>query len=257
MKTILIILSILTGIFTISSDYLVYLKPKGNVISLGSKSIVHQSENCKVESYTIKNSNFYDGSVYVITIYKNKMNFKVTNGDYKNNHFFVNSNFFGHRGEPLGECVVNNHKISRKNSGGGYFTSNGTNGNVTINQRAKSKFVSQTGYVAIKNGKINTSYNNSRWGRLKTHRVLIGESFKEDIIVIHTNSAAEVTIPIMNKIASMSQVYNAIHLDGGPSVEVGLKDGFYSHEFNSLSPVVKKISNIPIPPVHIIGNFKN
>jgi hypothetical protein len=257
MKTILISLTLLTGFFTVASDYLVYLKPKGNSISLGSQSVVHSSDNCKVESYSVYNSKFYNGSVYVLTIYKNKMNFKVTNKNYTDNNFYVNSNFFGHRGEPLGECVVDGKRISRKNSGGGYFTSNGGNGSVTTYGRSQSKYISQTGYVAIRNGKINNSYNRSGWGRLQTHRVMIGENKKGDIIVIHTNSAAEVTIPMMNQIAIKSGVYSAIHLDGGPSVEVKLKDGFYNHEFNALSKVIKKASNIPIPPVHIVGNFRN
>lgn len=258
MKTIIIFLSVLTGFITVNFDYLAYLKPNGNTVYLGSKSVVHQSENCKVESHTIKNSKFYNGSVYVITIYKNKMSFGVVSGsNYTDNHFYINSNFFGYNGKPLGETKVNDKKVSFKTKGGGFFTTNGGNGDISIYGRPNSKYISQTNYVAIRNGRINHSYDNAKWGKIQTHRIMIGENKNGDIVVIHTNASAQITIPIMNQIAIKSNVVNAIHLDGGTSVEVKLRDGFYNHSFDALPIIVKKASNVPIPPVHIVGNFKD
>jgi hypothetical protein len=52
---------------------------KGNIKSVSThQNIVHTSTNCEVSSFNVNNSNYADGKIYCVKIFKNKMNFEVT-----------------------------------------------------------------------------------------------------------------------------------------------------------------------------------
>lgn len=254
----LITLILLTGGFNFfSSDICQLIISEKNTSFLGVKSLIHKSENCRVESYNLENSKFVDGKIYVLTIFKNKMVYKVTNKNFKSNNFYVNSNFFTPSVKPIGEVRIEGHSVSRRVHGGGYFSTGEGTTNVTPYSRPNKKFISQSPYLSVINGKPVEKYSNTTWGKLKTYRVLIGENYDGDIIVIHSNNSAMVSIRQINQIAIQSSIKNAIHLDGGSSVEIKLEDGSYSHSFSALSSFGKFVSNINNPPIHIVGNFIN
>lgn len=254
MKLLSIFFGFLMLVISPLKDLSQLINYKSEGVGLNTTKLEHLSSNCKVESVKSINS-VNDGKIYIITLFRGKMDFSVTNKSYSNNHFYINSNFFGHKGEPLGEVKINGKTFRNRLKGGGFFHTNGQNGSVSVYSRPNSKFISQTGYVSIRNGSVNNSYNKTRWGKLTTDRILIGENKSGDIIVIHTGYFGSTTIKNMNLIAKKFGIINGIHLDGGSSVQVKLKDGFYKHEYKALSDFSRSFTNIPEPPIHIVGNF--
>ena len=50
-------------------------------------------------------------------------------------------------------------------------------------------------------------------------------------------------------------IVDGMILDSGPSVEVFISDGYYTHVMKSVPTFIKNIFNIPKPVVYIAGNF--
>ena len=74
---------------------------KGNIKSVSThQNIIHTSTNCEISSFNINNSNYTDGKIYCIKIFKNKMNFEVTKNP-SDFDFSINSNFFHQKMEIL------------------------------------------------------------------------------------------------------------------------------------------------------------
>jgi hypothetical protein len=48
---------------------------------------------------------------------------------------------------------------------------------------------------------------------------------------------------------------NAMMLDGGASIEVGIKDGIKTYEYQIIGDVQRKIGDVPTPTVFIVGDF--
>lgn len=252
---IILLLFLIAAISYFITDLSQYLIPRGNEVTVGTPVVVHSSMKCKVESVEIENSKSLNGHVFIITLFRSKMNFEVTCESYRNFDFYVNSNFFDGQGDPLAELRIYNKTKKSRTAGGGFFVSDGSVGIVTIFSRPLMKYISQSSYVAIKNAVINNSYNKSRWGTMQTYRALIGENQKGDILVLHSAAFGFVTIAQISQLAKNAGIINGIHLDGGTSVAVKLVDGSYRHSFQSVSDLGKKINNIHQPPVHIVGRF--
>jgi len=240
------------------SQTLVLIRPLSNIVSVDySSSIVHKSENSKVEKFTVKNSSSINGNIYSITIYKNKMNYGVTKKPYSNN-FYINSNFFGKNGKEIGEVIIDGKKINHKRPGGGYFTSNGDEFGISFYSRPKNvKYSSQTHLIGVKSGKLNKSIMSQHWSKANYYRILVGEDREGNLMVLHSDRNALVSIKMICEIAIKNGMVNGLVFDGGSSVDIGLEDNGFSHDFKTVPNTIKGLANIPKPPVYICGNFKN
>ena len=254
MKTIIISLLILfVGCATYNETALLS-PPTKNITNISKSTLEHTSNKCDVYNVPISNSKRLNGSVYVIVLKKNQMNFKVTNTDETSNDFYMNSNFFANG--PIGEVKIDGKTKHRKKIGGGFFTSNGGTPKLYFNSRPNSvKFSSQTHLIGIKNGIINNRICKQRWSKLKTYRILIGKDKNNNTIVIHSGNGGFQTIKDICEIGVKYGMINGLLFDGGSSVDVGLKDGDYSHTFQSVSTISKKLVGIHNPYTYIIGNF--
>jgi hypothetical protein len=254
MKTIIISLIILLGGYTTYNEAALLTPPSKNITNFSNSTLEHTSDKCDVYNVPVSNTKRLDGSVYVIVLKKNQMNFKVSSKNETSNDFYMNSNFFANG--PIGEVKIDGETKNRKKLGGGFFTSNGNSPKLYFNSRPNSvKYSSQTHLIGIKNGVINNRICKQKWARLKTYRILIGKDKKNNVIVVHSGNGGFQTIKDVCKIGVKYGIVNGLLFDGGSSVDVGLKDGFYSHTFQSVSTISKKLVGIHKPYTYIIGNF--
>ena len=254
MKTIFISLIILFGGYTTYNDTALLTPPTKNKTIFTNSTLEHTSDKCDVYNVPVSNSKRLNGSVYVIVLKKNQMNFKVTNTNETSNDFYMNSNFFANG--PIGEVKIDGETKNRKKLGGGFFTSNGGSPKLYLNSRPNSvKYSSQTHLIGIKNGVVNRRICKQKWAKLKTYRILIGKDKDNNTIVIHSGNGGFQTIKDVCEIGVKYGVVNGLLFDGGSSVNVGLKDGFYSHTFQSVSTISKQLVGIHKPYTYIVGNF--
>jgi len=193
--------------------------------------------------------------VGVIKIYKNRMDYSVTNQNHEDFNFYVNANYFDKN--PLGEVKIDGKVISKKNKNGGFFTTDGKTPKFYFNNRPnRVKYSSQTHTVGIIRGKVNERIFNQNWAKLKVHRLMVGEDINGNIIVIHSRNLGFLTVAEICKIAEKLGVHNGLIFDGGASVEVGLRDGKTKYSYQCVGDLTRKLFNVPTPSVFIVGNFK-
>lgn len=196
------------------------------------------------------------GSVNVIRISSGQMSYKVTNKNHRDYDLYINANYFTIDDIPIGEVKINGQNITRKNSGGAFFTSNGKTPKFYFNNRPNSvSYSSQTHTPIIINGTPNTKIFNRTWAKHKLPRLVIGENVKGDIFVIHTTGRTGCTVSEFYKISKSQGLTNALMFDGGASIEVGLKYKNTKYHYQIVSDIERKIGNVPTPSVFIVGNF--
>ena len=210
---------------------------------------IHSSKRC-----VVKKIYFGKGDVFIIKIFKNKMNYTVDTKNNGNVDFYLNSNFFTNQ-SPIGEVVVNGKSINKKVKRGGYFTSNGGNPAITLYSRPSSLYSTQTKYIGIKNGVLNESMFKSRLSKWKTYRTLLGKDKDGNLILIHSGKNGLVSIKDISTIGKSEGMIDALIFDGGSSIEVLVKDGNYTHCYHSVSDIDKKRLKIHKPFTYITGKF--
>ena len=211
--------------------------------------ISHQSNRCSV-----RKSTFGSGDVYIIKIFKGKMNYKVNTKNDGNFDFYLNSNFFTNT-NPIGEVIVNGKIINKKVNRGGYFSSNGNNPTISLYDRPISLYSTQTKYIGIKNGVLNQSMFKSKLSKWKTYRTLLGKDKDGNLILIHSGKNGLVSIEDICVMGKSEGMINALIFDGGSSIEVLVKDGNYKHNYHSVSDDTKKRLKIHKPFSYITGKF--
>ena len=216
-------------------------------LNLNSKG--HLSKKCQLKKLDING-----GEVFVIKIFKNNMNYKVNNNNSGDVDFYLNSNFFTNT-NPIGEVIINNKTINKSVKGGGYFTSDGGQPTISLYNRPNSEYSTQTKYIGIKNGKLNTNMFVSKLSKWKTYRTLLGKDLNGDLILVHSGRNGILNIEEISKIGKSEGMYNALIFDGGSSIEVYLKDGNFEHRYHSVSDTQKKLQKIHKPFVYITGKF--
>jgi len=251
-STLLIITSfILIELIPLSS----LLLSKGNQQSVSAtKNIVHTSNNYEVFSFDVNNSNYIDGKIYCIKIYKNRMNFEVTKNP-DNFDFSINSNFFDSR--PIGEVIIDKKIVTNRVQGGGFFTSKNGDFDITTNNRPSNvDYSSQTHLVGIRNGELNSRVLNARWSKAQYYRILVGKDSQGNLIILHSDRYGLTSIKQICKIGKTVGMTTGLIFDGGASVDVSITDGLYSHSFQALPTIVRKFKKNVTPPIYIVGNFK-
>jgi hypothetical protein len=243
MKKIKLIIFVLITIFALGQVYT--HPPKGGVGEL-----VHKSNKCIIRK-KIQNN----GEIFIIKIIKNKMNYKVNTNNGGDVDFYLNSNFFEPT-TPIGEVIVNGKVVNNKVKRGGYFTTNGGAPTISLYNRPKSLYSTQTRYITIKNGTINESMLISRLSKWKTYRTLLGEDKDGNLILIHSGINGLLSVEDITMIGESEGMINSLMFDGGSSIEVLLKDGTFKHKYHSVSDIEKKIFKIHKPFVYITGVFK-
>jgi hypothetical protein len=246
----------------ITSFFLIELVPlsslflsKGNLQSVSkTKNTVHTSNNCEVFSFDVNNSNYVDGKIYCIKIYKNRMNFEVTKNP-SDFDFSINSNFFASR--PLGEVIIGKKLINKRAKGGGFFSSKDGNFDVTTGNRPSNvEYSSQTHLVGIRNGELNSNVLNAGWSKAQYYRILVGKDSYGNLIILHSNRFALVSIKDICKVGKSVGMTTGLIFDGGASVDVSITDGLYSHSFQALPTIARKFKKNVTPLIYIAGNFK-
>jgi hypothetical protein len=242
-KFIIFVIFVLITNFTFEQAY---SRPqKGGVVEL-----VHKSNKCIIRK-KIQNN----GEIFIIKIFKNKMNYKVNTNNGGDVDFYLNSNFFGPT-SPIGEVIVNGKVVNNKVKRGGYFTSNGGGPTISLYNRPNSLYSTQTKYITIKNGTLNESMFISRLSKWKTYRTLLGEDKNGNLILIHSGINGLLSVEDITIIGKSESMINSLMFDGGSSIEVLLKDGTFKHKYHSVSDIEKKIFKIHKPFVYITGVFK-
>jgi hypothetical protein len=211
--------------------------------------ISHQSNRCSV-----RKTRFGGGDVYIIKIFKGKMNYKVDTKNEGNFDFYLNSNFFTNT-SPIGEVIVNGKTINEKVSRGGYFSSNGGNPTISLYDRPNSTYSTQTKYIGIKNSVLNHTMFKSKLSKWKTYRTLLGKDKDGNLILIHSGKNGLVSIEDICVMGKSEGMVNALIFDGGSSIEVLVKDGNYKHNYHSVSDDDKKRLKIHKPFSYITGKF--
>lgn len=227
---------------------------KSNLEKIENSSISHHnSKNCEVKSWNVQNSKYKNGNVYVIKIKKSKMSFVVTKNP-SNYDFYINANFFANR--PIGEVMIDKKIVNKKKSGGGYFVSDGKNFDFTLYSRPSNvKYSSQTHLIGIKNGKLNNGIMYQRWSKTSAYRILLGEDKDGNFIALHSDRYAPISIKEICEIGIKEGIVTGLVFDGGTSVDVKIKDGFYSHGFSVVPDFARSFSYELKPPIYIAGNF--
>lgn len=253
MKSTLLILTSFILLELVPLSTLIFSKGNKKLVS-NHQNIVHVSKNCEVSSFNVNNSNYLDGKIYCIKIFKNKMNFEVTKKP-QNYDFSINSNFFSTK--PIGEVIINKKLLVKRVSGGGFFTSK--NGNFSISTKNRPNnvdFSSQTHLNGIVNGKLNYNVLNAGWAKKQYYRILIGKDSEGNLIVLHSNRYALISIKDICIVGKSVGMVTGLVFDGGSSVDVNLNDGMFSHSFQALPSVIRNFKKNVTPPIYISGNFK-
>jgi exopolysaccharide biosynthesis protein len=243
MKKIKLIIFVLITNFALGQVYT--HPPKGGV-----RELVHKSNKCIIRK-KIQNN----GEIFIIKIFKNKMNYKVNTNNGGIVDFYLNSNFFEPT-SPIGEVIVNGKVVNNKVKRGGYFTSNGGEPTISLYNRPNSLYSTQTKYITIKNGTLNKSMFVSRLSKLKTYRTLLGEDKNGNLILIHSGINGLLSVEDITRIGKSEGMITSLMFDGGSSIEVLLKDGTFKHKYHSVSDIDKKRFKIHKPFVYITGAFK-
>lgn len=197
-----------------------------------------------------------NGKINVIEIKKNSLNYKVVNKNHRNYDFYVNANYFTIDNIPVGEVIINGKIIKKKNSFGGFFTTDGKTPKFYYNNRPNGVlYSSQTHTPIIMNGVANKKIFTQRWAKYKLPRLIIGRKKNNDIIVIHTVDNTKCSVSDFYKISKSLGLVDALMLDGGASIEVGLTYGDINYKYQIVSDLQRKIGKVPTPSVFIVGTF--
>lgn len=192
-----------------------------------------------------------DMNVFVIE--KDSMTFGVSDSPPVNSDFFVNANFFDNNG-PIGLVVVNGTRTSNRVRQGGFFYVLNDQAYVDASTSPRyTEFNAQSILSAIDNGIPNTALTRTRHGKKRTYRTLIGQTQTGDIVFIASGRAGLVTISEIINLAIENNVYDAILLDGGSSVDYR----FGRTRFKSIPNVIKNVMEIEEPKTYIYGNFND
>jgi hypothetical protein len=214
--------------------------------------------NQRVEIKKIKIGNYGLARSHVnfIKIKKNTANFQVVNKNHESHDIWINANYFTKNGTPIGEVRIDGKNITKKRPGGAYFTSNGHNPRLYFGRRPnKVLFSSQTHTPIIINGKPCYRIFNQRWARKKLPRLIVGKDSDGNLCIVHTIGLTACTVREFYEIARDLRMKNAMMFDGGASIEVGIKDGTKTYEYQIIGDVQRKIGDVPTPTVFIVGDF--
>jgi exopolysaccharide biosynthesis protein len=210
--------------------------------------------------FSVKQLNFdnlgIDGKINVIEIFKDAISYEVTNKNHREYDFYVNANYFTIENIPVGEVVIDGKVVRRNNKNGGYFTTDGKSPKFYYNRRPSGvMFSSQTHTPIIMDGNPNTRIFNKSWARIKLPRLVIGKKSNGNIVVIHTIGKTRCSVSDFYNISKSLQLKDALMLDGGASIEVGLTYKNFNYKYQIVSDIERKIGKVPTPSVFIVGNF--
>lgn len=194
----------------------------------------------------------------ILTIKKGEMEFGVSNKKPKNTDFYINSNFFTKKNNPIGLVVIDRLRYSNRKTGGGYFYV--VNGVPHISSKYCPKmtdYASQSILWVIDDGVENKRLYNTNHGNKNVYRTVMGQNKDGDIIVVSSSRLGFVTIEEIVSYSKSVGVVEGILLDGGTSVDYKFSDGSTEIEFQSMPDIVKSSMDIDQPTTYIYGNFRN
>lgn len=214
--------------------------------------------NRRVEIKKIKIGEFGLARSHVnfIRIKKNSAKFEVVNRNHESHDIWINANYFTKNGTPIGEVKIDGKNYARKRPGGAYFTSNGGDPRLYFGKRPnKVLFSAQTHTPIIIKGKPCSKIFNQRWARKKLPRLIVGKDSEGNLCVVHTIGLTACTVREFYHVARDLGIYNAMMFDGGASIEVGVRDGVNTYEYQIVGDIQRKIGDVPTPTVFIVGDF--
>jgi hypothetical protein len=221
-----------------------------------SNKIIHSSDKCEIDIKSISPNGFLSKKLYIIKIFKSKMKYNVVTNNEEKYNFYINSNFFT-KNYPIGEVKSYGKLLYKSYSQqGGYFSGINDKFHISVKkENKKTEYSSQTHLVGILNGKLNKKIFNTGFGRMKAYRILLGNDIDGNLIIIHSDFFSKLNLEELCKFGKKEGVLNGLIYDGGSSIEVGIKDGSYTHSFHTVPGVIKNILNIHKPFVYIVGDF--
>lgn len=212
----------------------------------------------KVEIKKIKIGDYGPSKSHVnfIKIKKGSAKFKVTNKNHESHDIWINANYFMKDGTPIGEVKINGKNITKKRLSGSYFTSDGNEPRLYFGKRPDNVLYSaQTHTPIMLNGSPYSKIFNQSWAKRKLPRLIVGKDSNGDFCVVHTIGLTACSVKEFYEIAKDLGIINAMMFDGGASIEVGVRDGIRTFEYQIIGDSGRKIGNVPTPTVFIVGDF--
>lgn len=195
------------------------------------------------------------GKYHVIEFFTGNTDFEVSTK--KKGNFYVNANFFTPEERVIGGLIINGASLNSQIKGGGSFVVKNGRPSIAFNRIRGCEYLTQSIIWAMRNGRINSRALLSASSKNKAARVLIGKTQDGRVIVIHSNQLIYVTLSeIFNFAKDHTDLIDAIVLDGGTSVDIGLEWNGYVHRMKSVPSYVKRLMNISEPKTYIIGKFR-
>lgn len=223
-----------------------------------SKWINHNNHNYISSDFNLKYKNekvkILENNDLRVFIFNKSCEFKVSNGVPNEAFFYMNSNFFDKKNNPLGLVVVNGKKYSNRTDGGAYFYV--LNGNPYVSRKCPyyTDYSSQSHLWVISNGYVNTSLTKTTHSKEKTYRNIVGQDKEGNIIIIVSKMNGMVTIKDLINEGKHFKMYNAVIFDGGTSVDYKFDNGDYNVSFKSLPNWIGYISGYGNPTTYISVN---
>ena len=210
----------------------------------------------KANEYSCREFTSAEVGKYHIIKFKNGLTkFSVNRGKPSSCKFYANSNFFTPDNEVIGGLVIDGRTIHSQLAGGGSFAVVNGKPIISFKKIRKCTQLSQSIVWLIRAGRINKSALASRTATKLNYRLMIGKDASGNVIVINTGSLERSTLSDMVSFAKERGVVDAIMLDSGSSVDVGIRNGNYSYSSKSCPSTIKQILGIAEPPAYIVGNF--
>jgi hypothetical protein len=216
-----------------------------------AKLVEMYSNDYSCEFFTVKS----DKKFHIITFKKDKVNFGVSNTNQGNFKFYVNSNFFGSDGQPIGGVVIDGKRTSPRVNKGGSFVVKEGKPNIVFGSVDNAKYESQSIIWVVKKGVVNNDMLKQPHAKKEVMRLLMGKNKNGEIVVIHSNQYVLVTMKEIVDVAIKNGLTDVIILDSGSSVDLMLTDGNYTHSVKSVPSDIKQMVGIKEPPVYITGSF--
>lgn len=188
--------------------------------------------------------------------------FSVSEGRPNNSDFYINSNFFGVDGTPIGFVVIDGDIKSSKAENkkgkeiGGYFYVKDGKPYVSRECASNPEYSSQTHIsYGIDNGRLKGIGKSPETTKERRFRNLIGMTKENKIVFII--SKTRITIDSVLNVGLEYNLETGLVYDGGSSVEYYFNDGGkHTSSFQGWSNTLKFFLGFDSPPIYIAGSFK-
>lgn len=217
-----------------------------NNYDISNSKFVTEYEN---ERVTIKSNDDFK-----VFIFDKNSDFSVSEGKPKGCQFYMNSNFFDKKNDPIGLVVINGKRHSNRIGRGGFFYVLDGKPKVSRSCPSYTDYSSQAYLWGISNGQVNNQLINMKHAKEETYRNVVGQDKNGNIIIVTSTFGSMVTIKEILNVGKEFGMVNAVLFDGGTSLDYKFNNGEYRTKFKSLPNWIGFISGYGNPTTYICVN---